>query len=137
MLRPTRAQRKRCNPTDGFALYEGASASVGPPLQLLDARRSLSRKFERVFGERVAKDAGNPSGAGHFTISTALGNKRCEDNEHKYDEARSFAKSRLVHCIPEAVPTNKKDYSPGVTKRSLQRELVRLVGAWGESNGVL
>jgi hypothetical protein len=72
---------------------------------------------------------------GHFTISTALGNKCCEDNEHKYDEARSFAK--LVHCIPEAVPTNKKDYFPRVTKSSPERELVRIVGAWGESNGVL
>jgi hypothetical protein len=95
-----------------------------------DAVAHLSGKVERVF-DRVAKDAGNPSGAGHFTILTALRNKRCDDNEHKYDEARSFAKSRLVNCIPEAVPTNKRDYSPRVTKRSPERELERLVRAWG------
>ena len=43
------------------------------------------RKFEiAVYG--VAKDARNPSGTWRFTISTALGNKRRENNE--YDEAR-------------------------------------------------
>jgi hypothetical protein len=45
-------------------------------------------KLKRVFG-RIAEDAGNPSGARHFTISTALGNEHCEENQHKYDEARS------------------------------------------------
>jgi hypothetical protein len=57
------------------------------PLRLLDAA-SLMLKLERVFGERIAKDAGNPSGTRHFTISTALGNKRCEENQHEYDETR-------------------------------------------------
>jgi hypothetical protein len=51
--------------------------------------RSLIRKLERVFGERVAKDAGNPSGTRHFTISTPLGNDRSEDNQHEYDKTRS------------------------------------------------
>ena len=43
------------------------------------------RKFE-IAVCRVAKDARNPSGIWRFTISTALGNKRRENNE--YDEAR-------------------------------------------------
>ena len=50
----------------------------------------LSRKLERVFAKGVAKDAGNPSGAWHFTISTALGNDRYEENQHEYDEDRSY-----------------------------------------------
>jgi len=37
--------------------------------------RSLIPKLERVFGKGVAKDAGNPSGAWHFTISTAPGQR--------------------------------------------------------------
>ena len=98
------------------------------PFSYFDAVAHLSGKLERVF-DRVAKDAGNPSGAGHFTISTALGNKRCEDNEHKYDEARSFAK--LVHCIPEAVPTNKKDYAPSRYQKVTRTRASAAVGAWG------
>ena len=49
---------------------------------------SLRGKFESVLCERVAEDAGNPSGTRHFAISTALGDKRGENNEHKYAEAR-------------------------------------------------
>jgi hypothetical protein len=67
---------------DAARAFEFASASVEA------FSDSLGRKLKSVFGERVAKDAGNPSGARNFTISTALGNNRGENNEHKYDEAR-------------------------------------------------
>jgi hypothetical protein len=78
-----------CKRTKVSPLPSIPSCERRAPLQIFDARRSLILKLERVFGERVTKDAGNPSGARHFTISTALGNERCEENQHEYDGARS------------------------------------------------
>ena len=44
--------------------------------------------------EDMARVRGNPSGARHFTISTALDNDGCEENQHGYDEP-DFINSRL------------------------------------------
>jgi hypothetical protein len=88
------ARRQRLKPSvtpQADTMAEEAAVGFGRrPFSCLSGPwRSLIRKRERLFGKGVAKDAGNPSGARHFTISTALSNERCEENQHDYNEARS------------------------------------------------